>query len=241
MWSQHLGHLAALAFCLRKDNSAKVPANLLWTVLNLDVQLCLAGNNDAGSYVRAYLADESFLPDLAELQNLRHDFKCGTSALCAAVYDLATYICRKFAELSQLALKMRSETNSGRGSAAARHRCIDKFYHLLYIEWTFRYKHILTLTASDRNLLMGTTISATFGTCKLEFYSSDLHGGLADILTRLCCSTRPSLSICTQACITINTSPPLVLESELRNIAPRSSLSHRRTVSTHISVFSHSF
>lgn len=161
MWSQHLGHLAALAFCLRKDNSAKVPANLLWTVLNLDVQLCLAGNNDAGSYVRAYLADESFLPDLAELQNLRHDFKCGTSTLCAAVYDLATYICRKFAELSQLALKMRSETNSGRGSAAARHRCIDKFYHILYIEWTFRYKHILTLTASDRNSLMGTTISAT--------------------------------------------------------------------------------
>ncbi|KAG2170575.1 hypothetical protein JADG_010314 [Aureobasidium aubasidani] len=169
MWSQHLGHLAALAFCLRKDNSAKVPANLLWTVLNLDVQLCLAGNNDAGSYVRAYLADESFLPDLAELQNLRHDFKCGTSALCAAVYDLATYICRKFAELSQLALKMRSETNSGRGSAAARHRCIDKFYHILYIEWTFRYKHILTLTASDRNLLMGTTISATLELALLQY------------------------------------------------------------------------
>ncbi|THX11108.1 hypothetical protein D6D13_04958 [Aureobasidium pullulans] len=169
MWSQHLGHLAALAFCLRKDNSAKGPANFLWIVLNLDVQLCLAGNNDAGSCVRAYLADKTFLPDLAELQNLRHDFKCGTSNLRAAVYDLATYIYEKFAELSQLALNMRSETNSGRGSAAARHRCIDKFYHILYIEWTFRYKHILTLTASDRNLLMGTTISAALEYALLQY------------------------------------------------------------------------
>ncbi|CAD0018236.1 unnamed protein product, partial [Aureobasidium pullulans] len=154
MWSQHLGHLATLASCLRKDNSAKVPANLLWIVLNLDVQLCLAGNNDAGSFVRAYLADEWCFPDLAEPQNLRHDFKGGSSVLCAAVYDLATYICRKLAELSQLALKMRSETNSGRGSVAARHRCIDKFYHILYIEWTFRYKHILNLTASNCEALL---------------------------------------------------------------------------------------
>ncbi|THX24094.1 hypothetical protein D6D12_07906 [Aureobasidium pullulans] len=169
MWSQHLGHLATLASCLRKDNSAKVPANLLWIVLNLDVQLCLAGNNDAGSFVRAYLAEESFLPDLAELQDLRHDFGCGTSILCAAVYDLATYIYRKFAELSQLALKMRCEKDSGRGSAAARHRCIDKFYHILYIEWTFRYKHILTLTTSNRNVLMSTTTSTTLEHALLQY------------------------------------------------------------------------
>ncbi|THW33638.1 hypothetical protein D6D22_09025 [Aureobasidium pullulans] len=169
MWSQHLGHLATLASCLRKDNSAKVPANLLWIVLNLDVQLCLAGNNDAGSCVRAYLADELFLPDLAELQDLRHDFECGTSILCAAVYDLATYICRKFAELSQLALKMRCEKKSGRGSAAARHRCIDKFYHILYIEWTFRYKHILNLTVSNCEVLMSTTLSTTLEYALLQY------------------------------------------------------------------------
>lgn len=42
------------------------------------------------------------------------------SGASATVYDLAVYMCKQFAELSQLAIQMRKEASRGKGSAAAR-------------------------------------------------------------------------------------------------------------------------
>ncbi|THZ64057.1 hypothetical protein D6C85_08760 [Aureobasidium pullulans] len=140
MWSQQLRHLGRLAGCIQQSSIESVQPKMLWSVLFLDTQSCLAGNYDAGSCVRAYLANDFLLPDLTQLQLFRDESDQSASV---AVYGLASYSCRKLAELSQLALRMRREVKEGIGSAAEHRRSIDKFHNVLSTEWTTKNEEML--------------------------------------------------------------------------------------------------
>ncbi|THY12695.1 hypothetical protein D6D00_10402, partial [Aureobasidium pullulans] len=170
MWSQHLRHLERLARRLQRPITNGIEANMLWFVLCLDTQSCLAGNRDAGSYVRAYLANAFVLPCLTQLECSRVEYESGNHSSAAfAVCGLAAYICRKLAELSQLALQMRKEENERRGSTPARQRCIDNFHHVLYSEWTIRYESMLVHASSQSGVNFDKPTSTI-----LEFYLTSM-------------------------------------------------------------------
>ncbi|KAI4849518.1 hypothetical protein E4T45_05880 [Aureobasidium sp. EXF-8846] len=153
MWAQHLDHLARLAYRLREDELDKTQVYMLWYILYLDTQSYLAGNEEAGSCVRAYLADDSFLPTWTQFQHANQDLELqNDSGASFAVYDLAQYVCKQFAELSELAWQIRKETNEGRGNVHIRRKCIDEFHYNLYSGWTRRYQKILEQTSSEAGL-----------------------------------------------------------------------------------------
>lgn len=184
MWSQQLRHLGRLAGCIQQSSIESVQPKMLWSVLFLDTQSCLAGNYDAGSCVRAYLANDFLLPDLTQLQLFRDESDQSASV---AVYGLASYSCRKLAELSQLALRMRREVKEGIGSAAEHRRSIDKFHNVLSTEWTTKNEEMLNQNSD------GSGIDESASTI-LEFVSnnvvlSDHRGTYADICKRLYSST----------------------------------------------------
>ncbi|KEQ76360.1 hypothetical protein M436DRAFT_78115 [Aureobasidium namibiae CBS 147.97] len=153
MWAQHLQHLARLMYCLRKDELDKTQAYILWYILYLDTQSSLAGNDEAGSCVRAHLANGSFLPSWTQLQYAHEDIDSqNDSGNSSTVHDLALFMCKQFAKLSQLALRMRKETKEGKSDVAMRQKCIEDFHYHLYSGWTRRYQVILVRTSSEARL-----------------------------------------------------------------------------------------
>lgn len=153
MWAQHFQQLAQLAYRLPKDKLDKTQAYMLWYILHLDTQSYLAGNDEAGSCVRAYLMDGSFLPSWTEFRCAHQDLDLQNDSRASfAVYELALYMCKQFAKLSRLASRMRKETKGSKSNVAMRQKCIDDFHYDLYSGWTGRYQKIPVRASSDAGL-----------------------------------------------------------------------------------------
>jgi len=81
IWAQHYDRLAQLAYNDCTIDQAQ--AQVLWLTLHLDVQSCLAGNLESGSFVRAYTLHGSRLPSWQSLETLPERCDIGSSDLAA--------------------------------------------------------------------------------------------------------------------------------------------------------------
>ncbi|KAI4852501.1 hypothetical protein E4T44_01440 [Aureobasidium sp. EXF-8845] len=180
MWSQHFQHLAQLAYRLRKDKLDKMQAYMLWRILSIDIQSCLTGNDEAGSCVRAYLADDSFLPSWVQFQRLHQELALeGDSSASTAVHDLALLTCKQLAELSQLALQMRRKVSEGGGGFAACEQRIDGFHYTLHSGWTTKYRKILVHLLSEAGswLIPSVRLMVDFYSTAMVYLHTSMYPG----------------------------------------------------------------
>jgi hypothetical protein len=171
MWSHHFQHLARLAYTIRKDTCDKTQSYILWYTLYLDAQSCLMGNDEAGWCVRAYQINATFLPSWTQLPHTEQGIGLEDhSGASAAAHDLAVYMCKQFAELSQLAVQMRTEASRGKGSVAARQQRIEDFHHTLCSGWAAKYLKVVVHKSSEAGIWL-----TPFVRTMLDFVSCGLH------------------------------------------------------------------
>jgi hypothetical protein len=172
MWSQHLQHLSQLAYRIRKDELDKTQLDVLWYTLYLDTQLCLEGNQEAGSFVRAYLADDSIWLSRNQLQHSHQEIVLGGDGCTfAAVSEMASFMCRQSAEMSQLALQLRKDANEGEGSISARLQCVENFHHVLHSGWGFRCRKISAQASPETRLRLTPLVRTMLDLVSLDIES----------------------------------------------------------------------
>jgi hypothetical protein len=212
MWSQHFQQLARLAYSRDNSEVTELQAYILWYTLFLDAQSCLAGNAESGSFVRAYLMHGSNLPTWRKPEHSTQQPNLEIAGL-TAVSELSKHMCSQFAELSQLALQMREDVETGRGSIAEHQDTVTAFRNGLYSSWNMKYPSFLPRDSPEA----GTRLPALARTV-FDFVSSFFLSFLFSCpgRTHVCVAIetdneyrhlsnilRPWFT-CTQACIAVN-------------------------------------
>lgn len=141
MWSQHFQQLGRLAYSHDMAQINELQAYLLWYTLYLDAQSCLSGNPESGSFVRAYQMQGSNLPTWRQGHNSPQ--KSPDAAGLTTIFALSRFMCSQFAELSQLALRMREDVELGRGSVAEHQHSVTRFRNHLTSSWALKYPAFL--------------------------------------------------------------------------------------------------
>ncbi|CAD0084071.1 unnamed protein product, partial [Aureobasidium vineae] len=137
MWSQHFQQLARLAYSRDNSEVTELQAYILWYTLFLDAQSCLTGNSESGAFVRTYLMHGASLPTWRKPESSTQQPNLEIAGL-SAVSGLSKLMCTRFAELSQLALRMREDVEAGRGSIAEHQDAVATFRNELCLSWNSR-------------------------------------------------------------------------------------------------------
>ncbi|KAI5268205.1 hypothetical protein E4T47_07806 [Aureobasidium subglaciale] len=174
MWSQHFQQLARLAYSRDNTEVTELQAYILWYTLFLDAQSCLAGNPKSGSFVRAYLMHGSDLPTWRKPEELTLQPNLEIAGL-SAVSDLGKYMCTRFAEISQLALEMREDVSSGRGSIAEHQERVMRFRNELHSSWNTRYPAFLPRDSPEAGTRLPALARTVFDFASLQYSTAMVY------------------------------------------------------------------
>ena len=140
MWAQHLKHLSRI---IHKQNPrphvSRLKAYVSWYILFLDAQSCLAGNEEAGTYVRAYLVNGCSLPQwpLSPTSPAKAPPR-GEPGAFMSIHHLTLHLFTTSAKLSQLALGMRQNPRQDQATIDEREESIAQFNSTLRADWLER-------------------------------------------------------------------------------------------------------
>ncbi|KAI4785878.1 hypothetical protein E4T44_14002 [Aureobasidium sp. EXF-8845] len=155
MWTQHFQQLSRLAYS--SDNVNELQAHLLSYTLYLDAQSCLAGNTESGAFVRTYQMQGSRLPTCDEPGSTLQQISPESSEadIFAACFALSNFMRAHFADLSQLALRIRQDIDMGHGDLVEHQRHISNCRDELRTSWKLNCPRFLLCNSSkaDANLL----------------------------------------------------------------------------------------
>ena len=158
MCAQHIDQLARLAYngCAMDQTLAHV----LWYTLQLDIQLCLAGNMECGSFVRAYQLHGSRLPPCYahEGQPARNDMGSNAYATMESYLELDRFISNKLADLSLMALEVRHSTDSFPSNVPMNQLRIIEFRNTLLSTWHEKVQNVLALTPGNTGMSLRTRL-----------------------------------------------------------------------------------
>lgn len=139
MWAQHLEHLSRIIHKKRQRPFGRLQAYISWYVLLLDAQSCLAANREAGTYVRAYLANDCKLPQwpLSPAPNQPGLSPEHAKAFTAA-HSLTLHMFTASSKMSQLALATRHHASQRPTTVNERQEGIEIFGDRLRNDWRER-------------------------------------------------------------------------------------------------------
>ncbi|KAF2221633.1 hypothetical protein BDZ85DRAFT_265728 [Elsinoe ampelina] len=125
-WALHLQGLASLVHSPSSPSISRLKAYLSWYTLLLDSQAGLAGNEEAGHYVRSFLNNGKTLPLWPIAPSGENTFPSATVFQnFLAVHKLSLLIFQMYAEQSQLTLDMRRDMKAGTVNQAERQARVD--------------------------------------------------------------------------------------------------------------------
>lgn len=215
MWSQHFQQLARLAYARDSSEVNELQAYILWYTLFLDAQSCLTGNRESGFFVREYLLHGSSLPAWRKPEDSTQQPNLEIAGL-SAVSDLSKYMCGRFAQLSQLALQMREDVETGRGSIAEHQETVVTFRNEMYSTWNMKYPAFLPRDSPEAGTRLPTLVRTVFDFVSLydfPFFFFFLHAWAENLVqqyrtltafSRHLSSILPPWYICIQACIKVS-------------------------------------
>jgi len=158
MSAQHFDQLARLAYNGCAIDQAL--AHVLWYTLQLDIQLCLAGNVECGSFVRAYQLHGSRLPPCYAHEGLpsRNDIGSNAYAAMDLYLELDRFISNKLADLSLMALEVRHRTDSFPSDVPENQLRITEFRNTLLYGWHEKVQKVLSLTPGNTETSLRTRL-----------------------------------------------------------------------------------
>lgn len=140
MVGQHLQHLSRIAYQGNGQDMGELHAYLLWYVLFLDGSSCLAGNKTSGAFTQAYITNKSTLPAWRRGQTVHQKTVLGDDyGVFTTVQGLSGYMCSQAAQMSQLAINMRTEAEQGKSSVVARQKAVSDFNDEMRRGWGQRF------------------------------------------------------------------------------------------------------
>lgn len=178
MWAQHLHHLSRIVHKRRPgDVVSRLKAYVSWYILFLDAQSCLGGNEEAGSYVRAYLDNGSSIPRWPLSPSApRKTIVVNEDSEFMAVHGLVLRLFTISAELSQLAQGMRQTSRQPDVAISDLEDQVDIFYNKMRNEWLTRCPNMMrpdTHSAMPKNLPL--IARSTFEFAQLQYSVSAIY------------------------------------------------------------------
>ncbi|KAF4550554.1 Hypothetical protein D9617_16g013420 [Elsinoe fawcettii] len=126
-WALHLQGLANLVHSPSSPSISRLKAYLSWYVLLLDSQAGLAGNEEAGHYVRSFLKNGKTLPLWPIAPSGENTFPSATVFQnFLAVHKLSLLIFQMYAEQSKLTLDIREDMRAGTVDKTERQSRVDQ-------------------------------------------------------------------------------------------------------------------
>lgn len=150
MWVQHIHHLLRIAQNRQGEASGELQSHLLWYVLYLDSQACLAGNGN-GDFVKAFVDGHIILPDWRQIKDsarvlsMQPAYPNEQSTVSAAIYNLSNGTCALDAKMAVLAQSLRTESARGFNPQvlAAQQHAIAQMRNEFYTFWATEYPSFL--------------------------------------------------------------------------------------------------
>lgn len=126
-WALHLQGLASLVHTPSTEAVSRLKAYLSWYVLLLDAQAAQAGNEEAGTYLRAFLKHDCVLPLWPVAPSAEKTFSSPEMyQVFLQVHKLSLLIFQLYAEQSQLSLDMRRNVHAGQSNVTDRQRQVEE-------------------------------------------------------------------------------------------------------------------
>lgn len=144
MWAQHLHHLSRIVHKKTPgETTTRLKAYISWYILFLDSQSCMGGNEEAGSYVRAYIEHGCSLPKWPLSPSTpRKAVVVNQDSEFLAVHGLALHLFTISAKLSQLAQSMRQTVPIAPFTIIPELEAqIEVFYDTMRNDWLERCPH----------------------------------------------------------------------------------------------------
>lgn len=140
MWAQHADYLSRNLYAQNISQSHEGRAHIRRCALYLDAQACLGGNKSAGRLVGSFLRhntyEPKFLSSQAEVFASPHSLRA-----CERLAHLTDWFTLKFAQLSRLALQIRTDAERHIDTSPDWKKCIEKFRNNLAASWEVIYPY----------------------------------------------------------------------------------------------------
>lgn len=175
IWATHLNPLACFAYNSNSINEFQ--AHLLWCILQLDLNSCLAGDTDAGQFVQAYKVHGWQTPFLDYLRPASMGLVSQTHDTIIFQYclKLEHLVCEKLVHLGQLAAELRENYGTKSGSILDIQCRVSRLGRELHSCWQKQTSASLSLEFDRMSPGLAVTARTMFDTSCIQYYTAMLY------------------------------------------------------------------